>query len=261
MSEDRRPTNTLIAAALALVVVLMGFGAAYVIGTNTQATAAPAPEPVAASPAELGMFVSGTGSATGVPDQLRFAVTINHTAADVTEAMDATSADTRRVVRTLIARGVERKDIRTANVSVQPRYRYSGGQELITGYSASEKVSVKVRDIKIAGEVISATANSAGNAVRIGGISMSVADPSALQEQARTAAIADARTKAEQFAEAAGRTLGDVVVVEEFSPAEPGWSRSRGYEDLDARVVAAKVPINPGTGTTQVHVQVRWSFS
>jgi uncharacterized protein YggE len=258
MSEHSSRVGAIVAA----VVVALGIGAAYVLGTNrSEATAAPAVA-APADPAQLGVVVSGTGSAVGVPDQLRFTVTVHHSAAEVTDAMNATSADTRKVVRALTTAGVAKKDIRTTSVSVQPNYRYSGGQELISGYSASERIAVKVRDIKIAGTVISTTATAAGNAVRIGGLAMSVADPSGLQEQARSQAIADARTKAEQFAKAAGRKLGEVTVVEESS-AEPAYDNTDAVGQLDnlARGYAARVPIDPGTQTTKVDVRVRWSFS
>jgi uncharacterized protein YggE len=256
----RAPMPASIAVALVAVVVMLGIGAAYVIGTNHAPDSAEAPAAAAAGdPSQLGMVVSGTGSATGVPDQLRFTVTVHHNAADVTAAMNATSADTRQVVRALAAQGIAKADIRTAGVSVQPTYRYSNGQELISGYAASERVAVKVRDIKIAGKVISATATAAGNAVRIGGITMSVADPTALEAQARAHAIADARTKAEDFAKAVGRELGEVQVVEESEPTQE-YSDARGTLDMLKADIAAAVPINPGTQTTKVYVQVRWSF-
>jgi uncharacterized protein YggE len=258
MSDREQPAW--IGALLVVVVVMLGTGAAYVIGTNHAPEASAAPRTVAGDPAQLGMVVSGTGSATGVPDQLRFTVTVHHDAADVTAAMNATSADTRQVVRALSAHGVAMQDIRTAGVSVQPTYRYSGGQELISGYAATERVSVKVRDIKIAGKVISATATAAGNAVRIGGITMSVADPSTLESQARAQAIADARTKAEDFAKAVHRRLGEVEVVQESEPTQD-YAYQRGTLDLLKGDVAASVPINPGTQTTKVSVQVRWSFA
>jgi uncharacterized protein YggE len=257
-----RPTRTVavLVAAVAVLGVVLGLGAAYEIGTNRTTPDAPVPEADGGDPAQLGMVVSGTGSATGVPDQLRFTVTVHHSAAEVTDAMDATSADTRQVVRALVDRGIAKQDIRTAGVSVQPTYRYSGGQELISGYAASERVAVKVRDIKIAGQVISATATAAGNAVRIGGITMSVADPTSLEAQARAQAIADARAKAEDFAKAVGRTLGEVEVVEESEPTQD-YSAQRATLDLLRADTAAAVPINPGTQTTKVYVQVRWAFA
>jgi uncharacterized protein YggE len=261
VTAPRAPMPGWIGAVLAVVVVMLGIGAAYVIGTNraTDDVATPAAA-AAGDPSQLGMVVSGIGSATGVPDQLRFTVTVHHSAADVTDAMNATSADTRQVVRALVDQGIAKADIRTAGVSVQPTYRYSGGQELISGYAASERVAVKVRDIKIAGKVISATATAAGNAVRIGGITMSVADPTALQAQARAQAIADARTKAEDFAKAVHRKLGEVEVVQESEPTED-YSYQRAALDTLKADVAAAVPINPGTQTTKVYVQVRWSFA
>ena len=275
MSEDEQPVegrpqpapgmppriSPVIGAVVAVVVVMLGIGAAYVIGTNHDPRSAATPAAPVADTSQQGMVVTGTGSATGVPDQLRFTVTVHHSATDVTAAMNATSADTRQVVRALTAQGIAEADIRTAGVSVQPTYRYAGGQELISGYAASERVAVKVRNIKIAGKVISATATAAGNAVRIGGITMSVADPTTLEAQARAQAIADARTKAEDFAKAADRALGEVVTVEEAQPSQD-YSYPRSALDglLDSATVA-KVPINPGTQTTKVYVQVRWSFA
>jgi uncharacterized protein YggE len=195
-----------------------------------------------------------------VPDQLRFTVTVHHGAADVTAAMDATSADTRRVVRALVDHGIAKQDIRTTGVSVEPTNRYSGGQELISGYAATVRLALKVRHINIAGQENSATATAARNAVRIGGITMSVADPTSLEAQARAQAIADARAKAEDFARAVDRRLGEVEVVEESEPTQD-YSAQRGTFDLLRADAAAAVPINPGTQTTKVYVQVRWSFA
>jgi uncharacterized protein YggE len=89
---------------------------------------------------------------------------------------------------------------------------------------------------------------------------MSVADPSTLESQARAQAIADARTKAEDFAKAVHRRLGEVEVVQESEPTQD-YAYQRGTLDLLKGDVAASVPINPGTQTTKVSVQVRWSFA
>jgi len=249
-------------AVVSVLASLLVVTAGYVVGSSRASGAdstGSVVDQAAVDPSHLGMLVAGTGSAVGVPDQLRFNVTVQHHESDVTTAIDETSADVRKVVRALTSKGIDRKDVRTANVTVQPTYRYAGGQEQITGYSASERITVVVRELRTAGAVISATANAAGNAVRIGGIGMSVADPSTLLATARANAIADARTKAEQFAKAAGRSLGKVVVVEETRASEPDYN-PRALLDATA-TTAGRVPINPGTETEKVDVRVRWSFA
>jgi len=257
----RRPGSPWMVAVVSVLASLLVVTAGYVVGSSHASGADPAGSTVdpAVDPSQLGMLVSGSGSAVGVPDQLRFSVTVQHHEADVTTAIDETSTDVRKVVRALTGNGIDRKDVRTANVSVQPTYRYAGGQEQITGYSASERITVVVRELRTAGAVISATANAAGNAVRIGGIGMSVADPSTLLATARANAIADARTKAEQFAKAAGRSLGKVVVVEETQASQPDYDRPALLDATTA--TAGRVPIKPGTETEKVDVRVRWSFA
>jgi uncharacterized protein len=109
----------------ALVLILIG---AYVLGAVNHR-----PE----SSAQRGVLVSGKGSVTATPDQLTFDVTVEHRAPDVATAMDQSNDDTRKVLAALAAHGIDKADIATAEVTVEPTYDYKSEGEKITGYEPS----------------------------------------------------------------------------------------------------------------------------
>jgi uncharacterized protein len=107
-----------------------------------------------------------------------------------------------------------------------------------------------------AGAVIGRLADAGGDAARVQGISYVLEDDAALQEQARADAFADARRKAEQYAELAGRELGEVVSVRENVTA-PG---PMPYAAADSAAGASEMAIAPGSTTVTVTAEVRWSL-
>src|SRR5262249_31054230 len=123
---------------------------------------------------------------------------------------------TRRVLSALVELGVPRKDVQTTGLALRPVYDYSSdGPPVITGYAASQNHTVLVRELPQAGEALSAVVPARGNAVRLGSVRLQISDPDALLRDARTAAFAEAKAKAQQYAAASGRRLGDVVSVRE----------------------------------------------
>jgi uncharacterized protein len=146
------------------------------------------------------------------------------------------------------------RDVQTVNVSVYPTYGREG--ERITGYISRHDLEVTLRDMGEAGAVIGRLADAGGDAARVQGISYVLEDDAALQEQARADAFADARRKAEQYAELAGRELGEVVSVRENVTA-PG---PMPYASADSAAGASEMAIAPGSTTVTVTAEVRWSL-
>ena len=237
--------------ALFAAVPLVGIVAAVVVLSR--------PDPVRAAPgdtpAEAGVLVDGTGTATGVPDVLRATVGVETTADTVEQALQDANAAANAVREALHAESVPDDDVQTVNVSIYPHYD-DDGQE-IRGYTARHDLEVTLRDLGRAGSTIGVLVDAGGDAARLQGISFALEDDAALQEQARAEAYADARAKAEQYAGLTGRSLGDVIEVrEQVSPSMP-----MPYAAADAAGAAESVPLAPGTATVTVTAQVRWSLA
>jgi len=98
-----------------------------------------------------------------------------------------------------------------------------------------------------------------GNAVRVGSIRLLVGDRAGVLERARDAAVAEATAKAEQYAEATGQSLGDVLSLREVQARSPRASYPVAYRELRG-VDAAKVPVEAGESRLKVTVRVVWSF-
>jgi len=245
-----------VSAAVAIAVVM-----AYAIG-SAQSGGTPAFAAGNAVPGGTPTIVmTGSGEATGIPDQLTFSLSIGANAADVSTALASSNRVTRDVLQAVRDQGIDVEDIQTTGLSIDANYDYSGeGPPVLTGYRASQKLSVLVRSLPDAGSTISAAVEAGGNAVRLSGVQLKIGDPDALMREARDAAFAEAKAKAEQYAAATGRQLGDVTSVREVAAKSPA------YQDLayrSAGLVAAEdsaVPIKAGSAELEVTVSVVWSF-
>jgi uncharacterized protein YggE len=237
-------TAAVAAAAVALVVRPGPAGAAPEDPVPTDGTTA----------TQAGVEVGGVGTATGTPDVLRVTVGAEVTAETVDAALRGADDAARKMLRVVRDAGVADRDVQTVNVSVYPTYGREG--ERITGYISRHDLEVTLRDMGEAGAVIGRLADAGGDAARVQGISYVLEDDAALQEQARADAFADARRKAEQYAELAGRELGEVVSVRENVTA-PG---PMPYAAADSAAGASEMAIAPGSTTVTVTAEVRWSL-
>ena len=154
--------------------------------------------------------VSGDGTVQGVPDTLVATFRVHHRAEDVQEALDGAATDAHRVIAVLGDKGVPRRDIQTADLSLDTAYDDQGHPD---GYEASESLSVRVHPLNRVGRILSAAATSAGNAVSIEGISLDISDNATLLDAARAKAFAAAKAAATRDATLAGEHLGQVLTV------------------------------------------------
>jgi uncharacterized protein len=169
--------------------------------------------------------------------------------ADAARRMDA-------VVQGLKALGVPDSDIRTVSFSVTPRYDTQGNQQgALRGYQVQNLVEVKVSDISGLGRLID-DAIAAG-ATRVVGIRFEAEGMDRAGEQARTEAMRDARTKAEQLAGGVGVALGGPTVIEEL---ESGGVTPLRAEGAPAAAAAPQTPIQPGELQVRVRVRVVWAI-
>ncbi len=175
------------------------------------------------------------------------------------KALDAANSLTGRVQSSLTKHGVAAKDIQTSNLQVQPDYAYpQNGTPTIKGYTVSEGVTATLRDLGKAGAAISAATTAGGNAVQVNGISLDLEDNGKLLTTARDRAVANAKTKAEQYAKASGRDLGAVVSISETvaDPPPVNYDMRAAAKAQDA----SPVPIQAGSEDVGVTVTVVYAF-
>ena len=176
--------------------------------------------PIAAQEAPPGeIVVTGEGRVAAAPDMARLRLGAQAQAEEPGEALDAASASARALVETLRAAGIEEADIQTAELSLDPRYDERTGSGEVTGYVATDVVTVQVRDLDGLGAVLDAAVEAGAN--RLDGLSFSLSDPGPAREEARRRAVADATGAAETLADAAGVALGPVLRMEEIGAGDP----------------------------------------
>ncbi|MFW0792199.1 SIMPL domain-containing protein [Gordonia sp. CPCC 205515] len=203
--------------------------------------------------------VVGTGKVTGTPDTLRADIGVEATAADVSSALNESSAQVKEVTDAVVAAGVDRKDVQTQQVSLTPQYSNPapGGTSQISGYQATNTIRVTIRDLSKASDILAAAATAGGDNTRISNVSFAIDDDSDLMKQAREAAFNDARTRADQYASLASDKLGKVqTITEQTSGAEQPATLQR-----DSSVAASPVPIEPGQQTLTFSVTVTYALT
>ncbi|CAB4856645.1 unannotated protein [freshwater metagenome] len=196
--------------------------------------------------------VSGHGKVTIKPDTATLSLGISVTAGKANDALRqaATKADT--LVKVLTSAGVSKDDIQTSGLYLYPQY--AGDGRTISGYNASNTMTVTIRKIADTGTIIDAAGALIGNEVTVGGISFSLANTDAAMADARKAAVADAKLRADQYAGAAQASVGQVLTISEVSsPTTPIYYQS-GDKATSGGV--APTPVLPGTQDVTVDVTV-----
>lgn len=201
-----------------------------------------------------GIWVTGQGKVTVVPDVATVQLGIEAQASTVAAAQAQASQTMDRVMTALTTNGVAKEDIQTRyfNITKLTRWDDKNQQEVIIGYRVTNIVTAKIRTIDKAGAVIDAVAAAGGDLTRIDSISFSVDDPTGYYTQAREKAMADAKAKAEQMAKLAGVTLGKPTYISESSY----YPVPMPIRLADQTTPSVETPISPGEMDITVSVQV-----
>jgi uncharacterized protein len=240
--------SKIIGVALAVVLGAMSGGCAASGAAKTPG------QLVVVNPGETGIVVDGHGEIAAPPDLATLSVGVEVTGKTVAEARSAGAEAAANVIASLTRDRIEKKDIQTDNFSIQPRYEDNKGVQRIVGFTLTNTVSAKIRDLSSLGRVVDDAANAGGDAVRISGITFSIEDPSQVRTSARERAVADARRKAEQLAKLTGVSLASPIAVEEVSFRSPVVSMSR------AAALEVSTPFEPGENQVTLDVRVRWGI-
>ncbi len=236
-----------------IVLVAAGLALAGLSACDAKSTSGPSPIPTA-DPNTRQVTVVGSGEVQGTPDTLTANVAIEATAPDVTAAMNQTSDRMQAVINALTNSGIDRNDIATTNVTLQPQYG-GGDNPAIAAYRASNSITVKIRNLNNASQTLGLIGTTGGDATRINSVSYAIDDDSQLVKDARTRAFDDAKDRAEQYAQLAGLTLGKVISISESAGATPPTPTPAPRAAMEA------VPLEPGQQTVTFSVTVIWELT
>jgi uncharacterized protein YggE len=199
--------------------------------------------------------VTVTGEATvGIaPDTAVIRIGVTSQEKTAREAGEANAKQMTSVLAAIKASGIAERDIQTSRLSLQPQYDPNkGGTARLTGFQATNQVTIKIRDIENLPAVLDRAIAAGAN--EMSGIEFVVSEQSKLLDQAREDAVADARRKAELFARAAGVKLGNVISISEEGPAPP---QPRPMQAMRA----GAVPVAPGEQTLRAIVTVSYELT
>lgn len=235
---------------------LLGVVALLAIAVISAPLLAGQPRPVLAAddtPSEHTISVTGTGSVFVAPDVADVSLGVQVQKPNLAPARDEAANRMTAVIAALHALGIDDADIRTTTVDVSPTYDYNMSTPMITGYQVTNMVAVHVRDLdKLAGVIDDSVA---AGATTVSGISFDMADRSAAEQQAREAAVHDARSRADTLASTSGVSIVGVASISESYSAP--W---RVYPVADKGFVeaAAPMPIQPGTSEIVITVSIAY---
>ena len=222
--------------------------AAIALAASASAAFAQVPPPA--------ISVIGEATISVPPDLAQIDSGVTTEAKTARDASDANNKAMNGVLQALKNAGIAERDIQTSRLSLSPQYANTGpnrnGPPVVSGYRASNRVTVKLRDVSKVANIIDALVAAGAN--DIGGIHFAVSNPSKLLDEARPKAIADARRKAEIYAKAAGVTLGDPVSISEGGAMPPMPMVRKASMDF------AAAPVAPGEETLHINVSVSWAI-
>lgn len=219
---------------------------AVVMAHNVPASAQTVPPPT--------ITVSGEAMVSVAPDLAHIDGGVTTEAKTAREASEANNRAMAALLPALKAAGIAEADIQTSRISLYPQSTPTrpNGPMQITGYRASNRVSIRIRDITKVASTIDALVAAGAN--EIGGIHFSVSQQSKLRDEARVKALEDARRKAEIYAKAANVRLGTPVSISEEGPGGPPVPMRASFK------AEAATSVSPGEEVLRVSVNVSYEI-
>ena len=199
--------------------------------------------------------VTATGKTTRVPDLATIRAGVVTQAASAAAALSDNASRMSAVLSALKRAGIQPRDIATANVSLQPQYRYEDNKPpVITGYQATNNVSIRFRDIAKSGAILDALVAQGAN--QIDGPNLSLDQPDAALDEARVDAVKRAQARAELYAKAAGLSVSRILTIAEGGEIAGPPPPMPVYRMAAAK--AADTQVMPGESDVTVTITVRF---
>lgn len=203
--------------------------------------------------------IVATGESRRTPDVAVIGAGIVTEAPTASAALQANNRQMSRVFDALEAAGFADRDIQTASISLSPRYDYSDRNERrLLGYTASNQLTIRFREIEQAGSVIDTLVAQGVN--QINGPSFQVDSPEAALNEARRDAVRKARERAELYAAATGMQVVRIVAISEAGAAQPPVMMAGRAMAMDAVEEAAPLQVAPGEQRLTANVSVTFEL-
>jgi len=198
--------------------------------------------------------ISASGEVSRVPDLAIISAGVVTRASTAAAALQQNSARMDRVISALKGAGVADRDIQTSSISLNPEYRYPENQSpQLVGYTASNQVTIRFRDIRNSGTILDALVAQGAN--QINGPTMTIEHPEAALDEARTKAIAAGRGRADLYARALGMRVVRVVSVSETGGSYP-VPPPMPYAERAMAASAPATKIEPGEQKLEVNLSM-----
>jgi uncharacterized protein YggE len=199
--------------------------------------------------------IAATGEVTRAPDVATINAGVVTQSGSAAKAMADNAGRMTATIAALRKAGVADRDIRTASLRLSPQYRYQDNQPpVLTGYQASNQVTVRFRDVAKAGGILDALVAAGAN--QIDGPSFTVDKPEAALDEARMQALATAKARADLYAKGAGMRVKRIVRIGEEGGAVPPIRPMM----MMARAKGDATPVEPGEETLSVTLQVTFEL-
>jgi uncharacterized protein YggE len=208
---------------------------------------------VPAIPSALGLTVVGQGTVESVPDIAYVSAGVQTRGPTAREAQDANTAAMNQVLARIKGLGIAEQDIRTSGVNLQPVYDRNPNQ--LSGYMAHNQVTVTVREVRRAGEVLDQAISAGAN--QAAGLRFGIKDDSQLRRQALDQAVKSSRATADAMAAAAGLRVSGILSMTDESGGGGAVPVERA---MMADAAQANVPIQPGQLAVTARVRVVYQF-
>lgn len=218
---------------------------------------------VGSAPAINTISVSGHGESFAVPNIATVSFSVEKTAKTVADAQNQVTTVMNDVLATLKTQNIAEKDIQTTSYDVSPKYDYQNSvcagnicppsKQILTGYTVTDSVSVKIRAIDTAGNIIGVLGQK--NVTNISGLTLSVEDDSGVKTEARNKAITEARQQAESIAKGLGVRLVRITSFSESGSARPIYYSTKNMMASDvASAPAPSIPVGQNKASSDVTI-------
>jgi uncharacterized protein YggE len=218
---------------------------------------------IALRPGEVLLNVEGDGEDLSRPDVMTVRAGAITTGSTARAALEANNALANRLVEAVRSSGVEARDVRTANLSVRPRFNQDdeeraerdGRRPQITGYIAQNSLELRLRNLAAAPQILDALFAAGANHVE--GPSFTLSDPKPAQARARIAAIADAQAEAAAYAEGLGMRIARILRVSQRG----NFNMEQGGDSIVVTGALRRgTPVEPGEIRTAVRVWIDYAM-
>lgn len=200
--------------------------------------------------------IVATGEVSRVPDIARINAGVVTQARTATAAISQNAERMNRVIAALERAGIAERDIQTSSISLNPEYRYVENQApILTGYRASNDVTVRFRDIAETGAILDALVAEGAN--QINGPTLEIDKPDEALDEARREALEKARARAELYARATGMQVKRILSISESGAVQPPYPmpvmRMEAAQDASTKIV-------PGEQSLSVTLSVSYEL-